>query len=144
MRRTAGGPPVVGRIVGGMFVASWLARLGLEVADKRRKPGFAPRDAALLAGMALTALAPALAHRNRFFGRLPHHPAQLVLVSAGVAANWTSLAYLAAGKQTIGPCDADLVYRSGTALMLESPFVFLVLVLPGMALDWLGRRPHQD
>ncbi len=121
-------PPVVGRVLGAIFAASWLARLGLEVA-RRRRSGFDADAALILAGLALTPLAPVLAHRHRFFGNLPHHRWQLALVAGAAAGNFAALGFLLTGKR-LGRLDPDMVFAGTTAAMLQSPFVSLVLGMP--------------
>lgn len=124
-------PPVIGRILGVIFGLSWLAWLIQDILGRRRGrvEGHLHADLVGYSGMVLALLAPVLSHRNRFFGRLPHHPAQKALAGTGVALSWAGLGLSSAGVGA-GPLSPALLFRTGLALMLESPFVFLVSVLP--------------
>lgn len=124
-------PPVIGRIVGLLFGISWLAWVAQDLIGRRRgkvQPSL-HADAISYGGMLLTLLAPVLSHRNRFFGRLPHRPAQKAVAGAGVGISWAALGLTAAGASA-GPVSPRLLFRLGLAMVLESPFVFLVLTVP--------------
>ncbi|MHB8621390.1 MAG: hypothetical protein ACYDAG_17805 [Chloroflexota bacterium] len=137
------GPPLVGRVVGAFFGFNWLAWVAIDLAGRRKKAGERHLHADMMgyAGMLLALLAPVLSHRNRFFGRLPHKGWQKGLVGSGVAMDWAALGLTAAGRSA-GPVSPVLLFRLGLALLLESPFVFLVLTVPA-AVPLLRRLAHR-